>query len=72
MNRSNQLNPNNDAYWQARGYVKRPSDWKERAKQHTRASQPKGITRQRGGSVFADGFGLLPADGFGRLSADDY
>jgi len=26
-NHSNQLNPNNDAYWQSRGYDKRPDDW---------------------------------------------
>ena len=26
-NRANQLNPNNDAYWQSRGYDERPDDW---------------------------------------------
>lgn len=26
-NHSNQLNPNNDAYWTSRGYDKRPDDW---------------------------------------------
>lgn len=26
-NHSNQLNPNNDAYWQSRGYDERPEDW---------------------------------------------
>ena len=30
-NRSVQLNPNNDAYWQARGLPKRPADWEARA-----------------------------------------
>lgn len=30
-NRSNQLNENNDAYWQSRGYDERPDDWEERA-----------------------------------------
>ncbi len=29
-NRSNQMNPNNDAYWQARGWSARPADWKSR------------------------------------------
>ena len=29
-NHSNQLNPNNDSFWQARGLDKRPDDWKER------------------------------------------
>lgn len=31
-NRGNQNNPNNDAYWRARGFPKRPADWKERIK----------------------------------------
>lgn len=26
-NHSNQLNPNNDAYWESRGYDERPEDW---------------------------------------------
>lgn len=26
-NRANQLNPNNDAYWQSRGYDERPDNW---------------------------------------------
>lgn len=29
-NRSNQMNPNNNAYWRARGWNARPSDWKNR------------------------------------------
>lgn len=28
-NHSNQLNPNNDAYWQSRGEDQRPDDWQE-------------------------------------------
>lgn len=30
-NRSNQINSNNDAYWQSRGYDERPDDWEERS-----------------------------------------
>lgn len=30
-NRSNQLNPNNDAYWQSRGEDERPDDWDDGA-----------------------------------------
>jgi hypothetical protein len=26
-NHSNQLNPNNDAYWESRGYDERPEEW---------------------------------------------
>jgi len=29
-NHSDQLNPNNDAYWESRGYDERPGDWKSR------------------------------------------
>lgn len=29
-NRSDQLNPNNDAYWQSRGDDSRPQDWEDR------------------------------------------
>lgn len=28
-NHSNQMNPNNDAYWEARGEDERPEDWKD-------------------------------------------
>ena len=28
-NHANQLNPNNDAYWDSRGYDERPDDWEE-------------------------------------------
>ena len=30
-NHANQMNPNNDAYWDSRGYDERPDDWEERA-----------------------------------------
>ncbi len=29
--RSNQMNPNNDAYWMSRGYDERPDDWEEQS-----------------------------------------
>ena len=28
-NHSNQVNPDNDACWQSRGYNERPNDWEE-------------------------------------------
>ncbi|WP_277949170.1 hypothetical protein [Ectopseudomonas oleovorans] len=30
-NHANQLNENNDAYWQSRGNDERPDDWEERS-----------------------------------------
>ena len=29
-NRANQLNPNNDSFWQSRGFDERPDDWEDR------------------------------------------
>jgi len=28
-NHANQLNPNNDAFWQSRGYDERPENWQD-------------------------------------------
>ena len=30
-NHANQMNPNNDAYWESRGFDERPDDWDEKA-----------------------------------------
>ena len=30
-NHADQLNPNNDAYWQSRGEDERPEDWQQRS-----------------------------------------
>jgi hypothetical protein len=30
-NHADQMNPNNDAYWDSRGYDDRPDDWEEHA-----------------------------------------
>ena len=35
-NHANQLNPNNDAYWESRGLDERPEDWEERAEEEER------------------------------------
>jgi len=44
-NHSNQLNPNNDTYWQSRGWDERPDDWEERAEgERTRPEE----TEERG------------------------
>ena len=41
-NHSDQMNPNNDAYWVARGHNKRPADWKERIKKNQSAAGSTG------------------------------
>ena len=40
-NHANQLNPNNDAYWQSRDQDERPDDWEEKASEEDRAN-PEG------------------------------
>ena len=35
-NHSNQMNPNNDAYWQSRGYNERPDDWEDQVDKEER------------------------------------
>ena len=32
-NRADQLNPNNDAFWNSRGWDERPDDWEDRVEQ---------------------------------------
>lgn len=75
-NHSKQLNPNNDAYRQARGYAKRPRNWKAlvaKSKGFDVKTTRSRSRRKGGGLPFEwDDFGLLPADGLGRLSSDDY
>lgn len=38
-NRANQLNPNNDAYWESRGFDERPDDWREQADKEDKVSR---------------------------------
>jgi hypothetical protein len=40
-NHANQLNPNNDAYWDSRGSDERPDDWEEKASEEDRAKQER-------------------------------
>jgi len=39
-NHANQMNPNNDAYWQSQGEDERPDDWVERSGQDGVKSEP--------------------------------
>ena len=39
-NRANQLNPNNDAYWQSRGEDERPDDWEDDSPQKGSKDRP--------------------------------
>jgi len=39
-NHANQLNPNNDAFWESRGWGSRPEDWEERSEEKTKELLP--------------------------------
>ena len=41
-NHANQMNPNNDAYWQSRDEDERPDDWVERTEQDGVKSEQDG------------------------------
>lgn len=86
VERSIQLNPNNDAYWQARGYDKRPANWQQLAAQAkskggvktASKSQTRKKRKKRGGEYTLQGtkitgrVGPLEMDSFGLLPADGF
>ena len=41
-NHADQMNPNNDAYWQSRGEDERPDDWVEQSDQDDVKSEQNG------------------------------
>ena len=45
-NHANQLNPNNDAYWESRGWDDRPDDWEDRAEQEDEQDAEKSEERK--------------------------
>lgn len=46
-NHANQLNPNNDAYWQSRDEDERPDDWDDRAKDDDRGPKDREVPGKR-------------------------
>lgn len=46
-NHANQLNQNNDAYWQSRGEDERPEDWEEGEKGSDKSPSDKGPERRK-------------------------
>ena len=41
-NHADQMNPNNDAYWESRGWDDRPDDWEHRADDEEKTSSENG------------------------------
>ena len=84
VERSIQLNPNNDAYWQARGYAKRPDNWKQLAAQAktkskgggksapNRKKKKRGVERTPHGTELRGRIGPLEWDDWGLLPADGF
>ncbi len=46
-NHANQLNPNNDAYWQSRDEDERPDDWQEQVQDDGKDQQAKDSSRRK-------------------------
>lgn len=46
-NHANQLNPNNEAYWESRGMDERPDDWEERTAQDDNALEKNPSVRDQ-------------------------
>ena len=65
--RANSGNPNNDAYWQSRGYDKRPDNWRELLGDSPQ--ETSSINRQKRRDWAEH---MSNGDGFGPLSKDDY
>ena len=48
-NHANQMNPNNDAYWESRGFDERPDDWEDEAERTDSPSERPGERERRAG-----------------------
>ena len=48
-NHADQLNPNNDAYWESRGFDERPDQWEEQASEKEGEEQKDSEGARRGG-----------------------
>lgn len=48
-NRSNQMNPNNDAYWESRGFGERPDDWDDQTERANASSEDASRQERRAG-----------------------
>jgi len=68
MNNTDMKNPNNDAYWEAKGYKKRPNNWKELLPKYSKRE----LNREKyHPSCEPDGRGGIDAM-FDPLCSDDY
>lgn len=46
-NHANQLNPNNDAYWESRGWDERPDDWEEQVEEENEETAERRIEERK-------------------------
>ena len=48
-NHANQLNPNNDAYWESRGFDERPDNWEDQAGEEDNSDRNTQSERDKAG-----------------------
>nr|BDD46567.1 hypothetical protein 2 [bacterium] len=65
--RADSGNPNNDAFWQSRGYDKRPDNWRELLGNSPRETSSKNRQRRRDWAEH-----MAAGAALGPLSKDDY
>ena len=65
-NHANQMNPNNDAYWESRGFDERPDDWEDRIEEEDDQPERSGKESPRKYSISHQASGHLAPSG--RLS----
>ena len=53
-NRANQMNPNNDAYWEARGFDERPDDWEDQRDRANASGEDANRQERRAGGRAAN------------------
>ena len=53
-NHANQMNPNNDAYWESRGFDERPDDWEDQAERTDSPSECPGEHERHAGGRAAN------------------
>ena len=70
-NRSSQLNPNNDAYWQARGYDSRPSDWGDVSQHHAESHAERTNTASHSNQLNPQHPAYYQARGHGAAEAQE-
>ena len=73
-NRSDQMNPNNDAYWDSRGYDGRPDDWESYSSSSTQSSDNRSNQLNPNNDAYwqSRGYDERPNDWASPVESDDH